>query len=284
MFIRHTAIAAALAALALVAGAAAAGPAGKAAPAAEPPASSGPAQIETQESNWDIYLEGQKVGRMHLKIMTVRDLVIIEEGFAATLKGKETSFDNQVVYKAGPPPRPLKGKATTRVGKFKLMEGTAAFSDSTAKTEASGFADKDGKPLEKPLQESKDAPVPAGLALTYPALMFFAPKLLPEPGQIEKVSYMEFPAAVDFPDLLFFNPDCVLVRGAASADGRTDFAIRRLFAGGNSVDLAAMTVDKSGKVLEVRLRRFTFRPEGAAAPAPPAKPGVTGKPPAAPRP
>ncbi|MBE3095595.1 MAG: hypothetical protein IMZ44_00525 [Planctomycetes bacterium] len=233
------------------------------------PAESAPATtIQTQESSWDVFVENQKAGKIHIKVLTVRDLVIIEESLAATLRGKEIAFDNQIVYKTGAEPRPLRGKAATRLGSLKLMEGTAVFSDATVKTEISGYTDKDLKPLKESVQETKDTPVPAGLALTYPAFMYFAPKLLPEAGQIQKVSYLEFPVGVAFPEFIYYNPDCVLTRGPAAADGRTEFALRHVFSGGNVKDLASMMVDKAGKILEVRLRPFVFRPEGSGAAKP----------------
>jgi len=228
------------------------------------------ATIDTRESNWDVFVGDQKAGRIHLKTMAVRDLVIIEEGLTVTLKGKETSFDNQIVYKTGNPPRPMRGKAATRLGSLKLMEGTAVFSDGTVKTEISGYTDKDLKPVQTPLAEAKDTPMPPGLILTYPAFMYFAPKVLPDTGQKEKVAYLEFPSGVAFPEFLFANPGCVLVRGPAGSDGRVEFALKRIFSGGNSENLVAMTVDKKGEVIEVRLRPFTFRPaDSTPAPAAP---------------
>jgi len=236
------------------------------------------ATIDTRESNWDIFVDNQKAGRIHLKTMAVRDLVIIEETLTVTLKGKETSFDNQIVYRIGDPPRPLRGKATTRLGPLKLMEGKAEFSDASVKTELSGYTDKDLKPVQTPLAEAKDTPLPPGLLLTYPAFMYFAPKILTDTGQKEKVAYLEFPSGVAFPEMVFANPGCVLTRGPAAADGRVDFALRRLFAGGNAENLVAMTVDKKGDIQEVRLRPFTFRPAASsAAPAAPAPAPVAPK-------
>jgi hypothetical protein len=174
-----------------------------------------PATIDTRESTWDVFVDGQKAGRIYLKTIAVRDLVILEESLTATLKGKETSFENQIVYKAGDPPRPVRGKATTRLGSLKLMEGKAEFSDVSVKTELSGYTDKDLKPLQAPLAEAKDTPMPAGLILTCPAFMYFAPKILPDTGQKEKVAYLEFPAGVAFPEMVFANPGCVLSRGPA---------------------------------------------------------------------
>jgi hypothetical protein len=223
------------------------------------------AAIDTRESNWDVFVDNQKAGRIHLKTMAVRDLVILEESLTVAFKGKETSFDNQIVYKVGESPRPVRGKATTRLGSLKLMEGTAAFSDVSVKTEISGYTDKDLRPVATPLAETKDTPMPAGLILTYPAFIYFAPKLLSDTGQLPKVAYLEFPSGVAFPEMVFANPDCVLSRGPAGSDGRIEFALKRVFAGGNSENLVAMTLDKKGEVLEVRLRPFTFRPAASAA-------------------
>jgi hypothetical protein len=269
MILARTAAVAAIACAALAMGAAGPG---------RTPAESAPATtIQTQESSWDVFVENQKAGKIRIKVLTIRDLVIIEESLAATLRGKDIAFDNQIVYKTGAEPRPLRGKATTRLGNLKLMEGTAVFWDATVKTEISGYTDKDLKPLKESVQETKDTPVPAGLALTYPAFMYFAPKLLPEAGQIQKVSYLEFPRDVAFPELVFFNPDGVLSRGPTDGQGKTEFALRHVFSGGNAENLAAMTVDKAGKILEVRLRPFVLRPEGIGAAKPPSGPAPSPK-------
>ena len=242
------------------------------------------ATIDTRESTWDVFVEGQKAGRIYLKTIAVRDLVILEENLTVTLKGKETSFDNQIVYRIGDPPRPVRGKATTRLGPLKLMEGKAEFSDASVKTELSGYTDKDLKPLQAPLAEAKDTPLPAGLILTCPAFMYFAPKILADTGQKEKVAYLEFPAGVAFPEMVFANPGCVLSRGPAGADGRVEFALKRIFAGGNAENLVAMTVDKKGNIQEVRLRPFLFRPAATAElPATPPKAPKTPAPPAPPK-
>ena len=272
MILARTAAAVAIGCAALAIGAAAQ-PDGDRATAEPAPATT----LQTQESSWDVFVENQKAGKIRIKVLTVRDLVIIEESLAATLRGKDIAFDNQIVYKAGAEPRPLRGKATTRLGNLKLMEGAAVFSDATVKTEVSGYTDKDLKPLKESVQETKDTPVPAGLALTYPAFMYFAPKLLPEAGQIQKVSYLEFPRDVAFPELVFFNPDGVLSRGPTDGQGKTEFALRHVFSGGNAENLAAMTVDKAGKILEVRLRPFVLRPEGIGAAKPPSGPAPSPK-------
>ena len=257
---------------------------GAAGPGRAPAESARATTIQTQESSWDVFVENQKAGKIRIKVLTVRDLVIIEESLAATLRGKDIAFDNQIVYKTGAEPRPLRGKATTRLGNLKLMEGTAVFSDATVKTEVSGYTDKDLKLLKVPVQETKDTPVPPGLALTYPAFMYFAPKLLPvedstgrEAGQIQKVSYLEFPLGVAFPEFVFFNPDAVLSRGPTDGEGKTEFALRHVFSGGNVKDLASMTVNKAGKILEVRLRPFVLRPEGGGAAKPAAGPAPSPK-------
>lgn len=228
------------------------------------------ATIDTRESDWDVFIDNQKAGRTHLKTMAIRDLVIIEQNLTATLKGKETGFDNQIVYKGSDQPRPVRGKATTRQGSLKLMEGTALFSEASVKTEISGYTDADLKPLTTALAESKDTPLPPGLVLTYPAFMYFAPKLLPDTGQVQKAAYLRFPSGVMFPDFLSLNPDCVLTRGPAGSDGRSEMTLRRVLAGGNVENFVAMTVDKKGEILEVRLRSFTLRPVAAATPAAPA--------------
>jgi hypothetical protein len=230
----------------------------------------GEATLQTQESAWDVYsAEGQKVGRMHLKVMTVRDLVVIDEGLSVTLDGKENAFDNQVVYnfKAGDQPRVTRARVATRIGNLKTMDAKLEFTEGTVKVAASGYVGQDMKPLLKAVEEAKDTPLPPGLVLTYPAFVYFAPRLLADTGRIPNVSYMKFPASLIFPGVLAFDGDSVLTRAPAGGDGRTEFSLHRILAGGNIELRCAMTVDKAGKVQELRLKGFTFRPEGSKPPA-----------------
>jgi hypothetical protein len=95
---------------------------------------------------------------------------------------------------------------------------------------------------------------------------------------------VKYPAAIAFPDLFEIEPDCVLTRSPASSGGQTEYAMKHLLPGGNSIDVAAMTTDASGAILEVRTRKFTYRPPGSEAPSPPARPSApaTKAPPAKP--
>jgi hypothetical protein len=248
---------------------AAAAPAPAAAPAAEVES-----PLKTEELRFDIFVDTQKVGHMVLKIMTVRDVVIFEEEFVAPFKGQEAGFDSQIIYRGEAKPVPQSAKATTRVGSVNLMEGTLTFK--TVPTglacveTVTGYADAARRPLEKPLAAAKESPVPAGLVLTYPAMLYFAPRLLSEAGEIPAVVYAHFPADVDFPSFVKFDGGVVLSRGAETAEGRSEFMVKRVFPGGNIIGIATMVTDKDGKIVESRIGRFTLRPEGKPKPTKPA--------------
>jgi hypothetical protein len=256
------------------------GAAGAAAPAAPAPAApaavpapaapAGVAEeagVRSEDLRFDIYTDNQKVGHLFLKIMAVADAAILDEEFAAPFKAQEAFFESKIVYRGTGRPVPQSAKVNTRFGAVNVMSGaitfTAAGGTLTAKEEATGFADRDRKLLTKPLVSTKETVVPKGLVLTYAAFLYFAPRLLPEPGQLENVVYTEFPADINFPSLIKFNPDVVLARAAETADGRSEFMVKRLYPGGNFIPITVMTIDKEGRIVETRVGQFTLVPEGA---------------------
>jgi len=254
---------------------------GAAAPAAAPapaapaaaPAPAAPAGVaeeagvRNEDLRFDIYIDNQKVGHMFLKTMAVADAAILDEEFAAPFKAQEAFFESKIVYRGTGKPVPQSAKVNTRFGAVNVMSGAITFTASggtlTAKEEATGFADRDRKLLTKPLVSTKESVVPKGLVLTYAAFLYFAPLLLPAPGQLENIVYTEFPADINFPSLIKFNPDVVLTRAAETADGRSEFMVKRLYPGGNFIPITVMTIDKDGRIIETRVGQFTLAPEGS---------------------
>ena len=238
----------------------------------ETPAAPAAPTVETQEFAYDVFMNESKVGHMTLKVTSVREVRILEEEFQAPFKGKEAGFESQITYRGGIWPKPLRGKVTTHLRTFRLMDGTVAFAakegeagggESTVKVEATGFADKDGKPVAQPVQSTKEMPVPAGRVLSYPAFLYFAPQMLPEPGQVKKVAYMTFPADLNYPEVVAFTPDGVLTRSPPDERGVSTIELGRIYAGGNMVPLVSMTVDAKGQVVESRMGKYTLRPPPA---------------------
>lgn len=246
----------------------AAPPAAPATPAPAAPAGvAEEAGVRNEDLRFDIYIDNQKVGHMFLKTMAVADAAILDEEFAAPFKAQEAFFESKIVYRGRGKPVPQSAKVNTRFGAVNVMSGaitfTAAGGSLTAKEEATGFADRDRKLLTKPLVSTKESVVPKGLVLTYAAFLYFAPRLLPEAGQLESIVYTHFPADINFPSLIKFNPDVVLTRAAETADGRSEFMVKRLYPGGNFIPIAVMTIDKDGRIVESRVGQFTLVPEGS---------------------
>jgi len=272
MSVRQVTVLAGLAGLAAIAVAAAA--AVEVTPQAPGPPS-GSTSVVRQEFEYDLFAENQKVGRMRLRIMTVSDRVIMDKEVAVKFKGQqEVGYDTQEVYLAAPKPVPQRGKAVTRFGDVKLMEGSLVFEAKdggqlSARMEATGFTDKDRKPQAKAVTFKKELPVPEGTVLTYVALLYFAPRLLPAAGEKGGIVLMELPDDLDFPALVNFKSDCVLTRSAPNAEGNAEFLLKQVLAGGNPVPLATITMDKAGNVIETRLDRYTLRPHKAETPAKP---------------
>ncbi len=240
----------------------------------------GVAGIHTTNVRLDVFRGDRSVGRMRLEVMTVGSLAVIDEDFTATFRTAgetaDAGFKSQIVYKGAATPNPTRGEVTTHIADFKLMTGKVTFSQAedtwTADAEATGFADIQRHPFPTARSWSESLSTTGRLLLTHGAFLYFAPRLLPKAGKIEDVTLVEFPDNIAFPKMLTFQTGCVLQRSPAGADGKAGIALQRVFPGGNVRPLLTMTVNKAGKVLEMKLGRmkdgtfkYTLRPPAADA-------------------
>ena len=230
-----------------------------------PPAATetAPAAVERLEADYDVYADKDKVGKMRLKVVSVSGVAIIDEDFEAALDGKEVAFTVQQVFRGGDKPVPSKAKVTTRFGTYKAMEGTLAFTEGSAglvaKVTMTGYVDAKGNLFAKPPTETKDLTVPGGTVLTHASLIYFGARLLPAAGQKDKIVWAELPLWVEYPNLVNFRSGCLLVRSRPAKDGTTQFAVKQTYPGGNEDLLTTMTLDAAGKVIELRLPKYTLR-------------------------
>ena len=235
--------------------------------------------VKTEVTHYDVCIGKRKVGHMRLKVMSIKDLVILDEEFVGPFKirGKteEAGFESQVVLRGTDKPVPVRGNVTTSIGTFKLMEGSVEFKSSdtglAAKAEATGYADIEKKPFDTPRTWEKEIPAPGDLFLTHAAMLLYAPKLLPKPGKIENVTQLVFPHGFGWPSLISVNADCVLQRHPTSLEGTADITLHRVFVGGNIKSLLKMTVDAENKVVEFRFGDFTVRPASTPSEEKPSK-------------
>ena len=211
-----------------------------------------------------------------------------DEDFEATLDGKGVAFTTQQVFRGGQMPVPSKAKVTTHLGTYKAMEGTLAFTEGSsglvAKVTMTGYVDPKGNLYAKPPTETKDITVPGGTMLTHASLIFLGPRMLGAAGQKDKIVWAELPLWVEYPNLVNFRPECILVRQRPAADGTVQFAVKQMHPGGNEDLLTTMTLDASDKVIELRLPRYTLRLHKSpgvtgTAPDKPVKPGIPLPPP-----
>ena len=224
--------------------------------------------VDTDILRYDILVGNRAVGQMRVEVMTVGDLAIFEERFTAPFRvggeSRDAGFSSQVVYRGGKQPAPSRGEVTTRIGEFKIMSGKVTFKQAegqwAADIEATGFADTECKPFETERAVTRTLATAGDVLLTHAAFLYFAPRLLLAPGKIENVVHVEFPDDIGFPAALNFQPNCILQRHAAGADGKADITLHRVFAGGNIIPLLKMTVDAQGAVVEMTLGKFTLRP------------------------
>jgi len=240
--------------------------------------------ITTNVRQFDVFRGSRNVGHIRLKIMAVKDLVILDEELSVpiSVRGKtsEARAESQVVLRGATRPLPQRGKLTTYVGTFKIMDGTVEFTSAadglTAKAEATGYADLERHPFNTPRTWEKQVPVPGEMVLTRAAMLYFAPRLLPKPGKIENVTRLAFPAGFDWPALIGASPDCVLQRHPATPEGTADITLHRVFAGGNIKTMMKLTVDAQNQVVEFHFPAgkgpaFTVRPASPPSDAKPAK-------------
>jgi hypothetical protein len=235
----------------------------------ETPPATTTGNLESAEWGFDVFAGEKNVGRMQLRVMAVSGVLVIDEDFQATNPDKkEIAFQSQMVYRDGVPQR---AKASTRQTGLKLMEGAVVFtntgSEPSAKVTVSGFTDKDGKLLEKPLTETRNLPVPPGTVITHGTLLYFAQKLQPEVGQNDKIAFEYLPSDIAYPGLLSFRTGCVLIHSPATPDGNSVFTVKQVFPGGNEEKLCILTLDKAGRVVEMRLPQYTLRPHKGDKPA-----------------
>jgi hypothetical protein len=233
-------------------------PAAPAAPTA--PAVDSPVQSETTEYN--VFSVGpdkveKKIGDMSIKVTTANGVLFIDQTIHLPVKAKEMELVSEIIYRGGEKPVVQKGKLASRLGDFKQMEGTVVFTPKdggfAAKEDFTGYADKEGKLLAKPVTTSREVPVPAGMLLTFPAILRMGPQLLPSPGQIDKVVYLRLPKDYLYPSFSEYVDTCVLVRGESGDDGHAQITLKQMFPGGNAQVRFVTTVDADGKVLEVRV-------------------------------
>jgi len=234
----------------------------------------GSTPLETETLRFQVCEGGREVGQMRLEVMTIKNLAILKETFTAPyrVKGKafEAGFDSQVVYKGEGRPAISRGDMSTHIGTFKIMEGKVTFGQTegqwAAEVEATGYADTERQPFENARSWTKTITTTGDLLLTHAAFLHFAPRLLKAPGKIEKVTYVEFPDDIGWPEALNFQTDCVLERHDAGVDGKAEITLHRVFAGGNIVPILKMTLGADGQVVEARLGKFTLRPPAPSSP------------------
>jgi hypothetical protein len=236
--------------------------------------------IETKEAAFDIFVEKTKVGQAQVKSLAVSGTAILSDEVSITVQNVDMGYQTQQIWQGGDKPLLQRAKASTHAGAHKLMEGTLVLSVTGAgpvlATAISGYADREGKLYEKPLTENKETPVPAGLVLTHRALMQFAAAILTRPGQKDNIVYMHFPLSVEYPRLVSFTPNCRLVRQPPTPEGNSVFVLKQLFPGGNEEQVASVTLDKTGSLVETQAARYTWRLHKPAPPAKPADPKATG--------
>ena len=256
------------------------------------PAHAAPGDEETPGSveQWFTVFTGtQRTGYACRKVTKAFDTVILEEKFLAVIKEKAARFESVVVYRTSKPVGPTDGKLTTYLGETRLMEGTVAFAKAeagggrVAHVEMAGYADRTLRILDPAPKKTIDMPVPDGLVIVQPALLYLAPRLLPKEGRLDGLVYAKFPADIDFPGLVSFKPDFVLERAKPDDAGNSEIVLKaqqKTTAGTNITTVAKVTVDAKGETVEYTWGGFTLRPSTqdealrppGAAPAPPAPP------------
>jgi hypothetical protein len=244
------------------------------APCASAPADIPEPSIETKEAEFDVFLDKAKVGAARIKWLAVGAAMILNDEFEATLQGSELKYQTQQVWVGGEQPQLQRATASTYVGPRKVMEGTLVLSTTGAApaltASMTGYVDREGRLLEKPLSQNKALPVPAGLVVSHRSLLQFAAAILPKPGQKDKITYMHFPMSIHYPGLVTFTPNCRLVRQPFTTEGNSTFVLKEIFPGGNEELMASVTIDKTGQILETQASRFTWRPRKPDAPPKPA--------------
>ena len=247
-------------------------PLAPAAPPAGPPAGESPPAVTTTRAVFDVFAadSGKKVGAMTLRVTEIPGSVVLETDFASAYKGGEAGYRSVALYRLGAQPVPVRSSAATRIDQVKLMEGTAEFPAEDASTPkppvkvtVTGYADLKKRLRQTPEKLETSIPVPDGLVLTYPAFVFFAPRVLSRAGRLEGVVYAKIPKDLGFPELVEFVPGCTLVRTDLDDRGNYEVELRQDFPGGNFKLKASAKFDPMDRLVETTFGQWTIRPAPA---------------------
>ena len=153
----------------------------------------------------------------------------ITETLSMDYRGKKASYRSTVIYRGGSPPVPQSATAETRLNGKVCMKGTIEFSEKTASIEGTGFLDvRTGETLRPPKTfGKKDEPKPEGVLIFQSALPTIGPRILPKPGELKDVVFIEFPDDVGAPELANFKKRYRLVREKPDENGEYDMKLYR---------------------------------------------------------
>ncbi len=227
------------------------------------------ADLTSRSFRFDVFVGSRKVGTMSLHVTDVAGTVMLKQHLEAPYKRYQGIVDSRIVY-ALDDWQPVRATAGSKLGDLKTAEGEIAFaldaSPRVAKVKVKGYADEDQKPLKEPKTREAEVPVPEGTVVTFPALLYLGPRLLPRTGKLEPVVRAHVPYGFDHSHFVDFKGECILTRTDRDESGHYRISLQEPFAGGNYQTLQSATFDREGHVVEARLgSKFVLKPADGSA-------------------
>jgi hypothetical protein len=220
--------------------------------------------------------DGAEAGTMTVTVRTVGPFIAVVEEAKIALKDRAVGWRSEVRCQIGvkPPARPevkpLGASAETTIAGKPCMKGAltgwkkgANGTTWEAKAAATVVTDRAGAPADPPKKLDTPVTLGPGLVVFQAAVLPLAARLLPAPGELKDVCFVEFPDDID--ELLNAKAGHRLVREAPDADG--SYWIK-LFAPTGSDPVLAVRYDTLDAVLTANLSdKFKLVPIPAEPPA-----------------
>lgn len=199
-----------------------------------------------------------EIGEYGLKAITdEQNNIVIDETAKHVIDGRKFVYKSKIVYKGTEPYWPLTAETACTLDDKLFMEGKVTFKGYFIDLKATAYFDfASGEKHVPPKTHVWDSePGPGQIVLFQPALAFIGPKLLPQSGNRNDLSFAEFPDDVYVDELIAISLSHRIVRTKPNDKGH--FTIAMLGANKDNIELE-VTLDKDNKIVAMKGHAVKF--------------------------
>jgi hypothetical protein len=196
--------------------------------------------------------EQRQLGRLAIKAVSQefgKQIEVVEE-VSMDYRRRIARYKSTVVYTTVPELAPLWARVETKVDNATCMTGDVAFTAESFNISGKGFLNKRSlEPIDPPETfEDTDMPLPDGVLIFQSVFPVIGPRFLPEQGQLDNVTFVEFPDDIVAPELVNLKQNYRLTRDAPDQQGNY---LMKIFAPNSDQPVYAARFDKNNKVTEM---------------------------------